>query len=270
MIECRDLHHCELPVVFHGGFGIDHVPVRGERRIVELQHQARLDDGPVLFAHCIGRGEQEFLVGLVVGVADPRGAAGGDGGHEALLDARRFERRLEVGDVGLDCIAADIAEWAHAHGACCWARACRDSGFGIGIRSGKSHPVAAIGETRQHGLSRAGAPRRHVVHVGPSEIEAAQTVIRVAHPCAVVDAVSHGLAELAVARDIDTEFCLAPDDLRHGGAQVVLKCLLVARFARFTRPVRRYQVVRARQAADMRGEDAIGAGSHDGFLSAQG
>jgi hypothetical protein len=81
---------------------------------------------------------------------------------------------------------------------------------------------------------------------------------------------SHGFAEFAVARDIDAEFCLAPDDLCHGGAQVVLKCRLVAWFARFTRPVRRDQVVRARQAADMRGEDAIGAGSHDGFLSAQG
>jgi hypothetical protein len=76
MIERRDLHRCEFPVVLHGGLGIDHVPVRGERRIVELQDKARLDNGPVLFAHRIGRCEQEFLVGSVIGVADPRGAAG--------------------------------------------------------------------------------------------------------------------------------------------------------------------------------------------------
>jgi len=35
-------------------------------------------------------------------VADARGAAGCDGGHEALVHAGRGESGLHVGDVGLD------------------------------------------------------------------------------------------------------------------------------------------------------------------------
>ena len=105
VVERLDPDHRELPVVLHRRLGIDHVPVLGDRRIVELQDKPRLDDRLVFLAHRIGAGVQQFLLGLVVGIADARGAARGDRAHEALLDAGRLHRRLEVGDVGR------IASW---------------------------------------------------------------------------------------------------------------------------------------------------------------
>jgi len=74
--------------------------------------------------------------------------------------------------------------------------------------------------------------------------------------------VSRRLAELAIARDIDAEVVLVPHDLGHGRPEPTLKTVLVGRLAGFAGPVRLDQVVRAWQALDMRGEDAIAARPH--------
>ena len=85
MIERFDPDHRELLVVFDTGLGIDHVPARRGRRIVELQDKSRIEDGLVLLAHRLGAGIEELLVALVVVVSGPVGAAWSDGSHEALL-----------------------------------------------------------------------------------------------------------------------------------------------------------------------------------------
>jgi len=72
----------------------------GERRIVELQDQPGLDDRLVFLAHDFGAGVEEFLVALVIGVADAIGAARRHRGQEPLLDPGSGERRLQIGDAG--------------------------------------------------------------------------------------------------------------------------------------------------------------------------
>ena len=56
----------ELAVLLDGRLGIDLVEVLGDRRIVDLQHEAGIDDRLVLLAHRVGAGEDELLVALVV------------------------------------------------------------------------------------------------------------------------------------------------------------------------------------------------------------
>src|ERR1700730_11821981 len=85
----------------------------------------------------------------------------------------------------------------------------------------------------------------------------------VAEPGAVVDAISHGFAEFAIAGHIDAELPLTVHDLRHRVSQSLLKGLLVSRLPRFAGAVRRDQIIWTRQASDMAGENMIGAGLHD-------
>ena len=114
VVERLDPDHRELLVLLDRRLGIDHVPVRGDGRIVELQDQPGIEDRLVLLAHRLGAGEQELLVGLVVGVADRDGAARRDRGHEPLLDAGSCQRRLEIGDVRRDRGVARIGQRADA------------------------------------------------------------------------------------------------------------------------------------------------------------
>ena len=108
VVERLDPQHGELLVVGDAGLGVDHVPVLGDRRVVDLQDQPGIEDRLVFLAHRVGAGEEELLVGLVIAIGDARGAARSDRGHEPFLDPRRRERRLEAGDVGLDRVVADI------------------------------------------------------------------------------------------------------------------------------------------------------------------
>ena len=50
-------------------------PSLGEARIVELQHEPGIEDRLIFLAHRVGTGIEEFLVGLVIFIADARGAA---------------------------------------------------------------------------------------------------------------------------------------------------------------------------------------------------
>src|SRR5208282_6590582 len=108
-----------------------------------------------------------------------------------------------------------------------------------------------------------GPARRHIVLAGPAELEPAQTVERVAAPRAVIDALPHRLAELAVARDVDAEIPLMAHDIANCRAKPLLKFGLGACPISFAEPVGLDQIVGARQAAGMAGQDAVGAGSHD-------
>ena len=54
VVERFDPHHREFLVILDRRLGIDHVPVLGDRGIVELQDQPGIDDGLVFFAHRLG------------------------------------------------------------------------------------------------------------------------------------------------------------------------------------------------------------------------
>ena len=79
---------------------IDHVPVVGQARIVDLQHDAGVDDRLVFFVHRIGGGEHEFLFGLVVKVLAAGEAARPDRAHEAFFGTGCSHRLFQIGDVG--------------------------------------------------------------------------------------------------------------------------------------------------------------------------
>ena len=115
VIEGLDPDHREFLVRFDTRLGVHHVPIVGDRRIVELQDEAGIENSLVFFAQCLGPGVEELLIGLVVGVGYPIGAARGDGGHELLFDPGRGEGRLEIGDVGGDRLLSGIAERADAY-----------------------------------------------------------------------------------------------------------------------------------------------------------
>src|SRR5262245_26643567 len=77
---------------------------QGEVRAVELQEETGLDDGVVLPLHHLCHGFQVGLSARVVSVREKVGErARGDSGHEHLFHREAGGRRLEVGDVLLDC-----------------------------------------------------------------------------------------------------------------------------------------------------------------------
>ena len=115
MVQGVDPGRRELLVIGDARLGVDLVPALGEARVVELQHDSGLDDLPVFLAHRVGAGVEELLVGLVVFVVDARAAGRRDCGHEAFRDPGRAHRRLQVGDVGPQHIAAGTGERAGAH-----------------------------------------------------------------------------------------------------------------------------------------------------------
>jgi len=221
----------ELLIVGHRGLGVDHVPVLGDRRIIELQDEPGVDDGLVLLAHGIGAGEQKLFLGLVVPIGDPRGAAGGDRGHEALLEAGRLQRRLEVGDVGVDRRVARIRQLVDAHRPEGGAGPGRDARVGVAVGGRELHPVAPIGEAREHDLTGLRPLRWQIVEPRGAKLEPAQTLERVAPPRPVVHTVPHRLAELAVPGNGDAQVLLAAHDVPDARTELRLESTLVARLA---------------------------------------
>ena len=66
VVERLDPDHRELLVLFDRRLRIDHVPVLGDCRIIELEDEAGVEDRLVLLAHRIGAGVEELLLGLVI------------------------------------------------------------------------------------------------------------------------------------------------------------------------------------------------------------
>ncbi len=161
-----------------------------------------------------------------------------------------------------DRLLSDVGQLAGAERAGGRPRPHRDAGFGIGISRGKPLAIAAVVLAGQDDLARIRAPRGAAIGAGRAEFDAAEAAEDIAPPRPVIDPVPHRLAEFAIARNIDTEIFLGAHDLGDGGPQHLLEAGLVGRLAGFARSVRRDQIVRARQAADMGGQNSIGAGSH--------
>ena len=131
----------------------------------------------------------------------------------------------------------------------------------IGVRAGETLPVAPVGEARQPDLAAVGATRRQLVELG-AEDEAAEPLERVAPPRAVVDALAHGLAILAVAGDVDAGLLLPPHHLLDRRAQAPLVKGLVGRLTRPAGAVQLDQVVGPWQAPRVTGQHAPLAPTH--------
>src|SRR5262249_26294762 len=103
---------------------------------------------------------------------------------------------------------------------------------------------------------------RHVVEALLTELESAETLERVAPPRAVVHPVSHRLAVLSIARDVDTDVPLPAHDVLHRRSELLLPSLRVERSARLANPVRLEQSAGPGQASGVTREDATVAGLH--------
>ena len=233
VIERFDPHHGEFFVILDRRLGIDHVPILGDRRIVELQDQSGIDDGLVFLAHGLADGVHELFVGLVVDVAQARRARRSDRGHKALFDAVGFERGLEMGDVGFDRVVALVDDRAGADRPFGHRRSGINAAVGILVDRQKLGAVAPVGKAREHDFAGLGPLRRPVVEAGSAEIEPAEPIEAIAPPRPVIDLVAHRLAELAVARDVDADVLLLADNVDHGRCQRLLKRGSSARLRRF-------------------------------------
>ena len=98
-----------------GRCGVDLIPVLGDRRIVKLQHQAGLDDRRVLLAHRLRAGVDQVLVVLVVLVGEARAAARRHRIQVAVLQTLGLKRSLEMGDVTLNRLLADVGDRSARH-----------------------------------------------------------------------------------------------------------------------------------------------------------
>ena len=173
------------------------------------------------------------------------------------------QRRLEVGDVGLDRVAAYIGERTHANRPGCRPGTHVHPRCRVGIGGGEPHPIAPTGGVGQHDFAGPATPRRHVVQVrGRRDRAHPGAGTRSSTTRRSCDSVPHRLAAFAVAWNIDAKLSLAAHDIVHRRSKRPLECGRVG-LAGLASPVRLDQVVWARQAPGMAGDDAIGTGPHD-------
>src|SRR5436309_3069927 len=104
-----------------------------------------------------------------------------------------------------------------------------ESGSPVGGR--ELHPVAPIGEAREHDLTGPRPMRWQIVEPRGAKLEPAQTLERVAPPRPVVHTVPHRLAELAVPGNGDAQVLLAAHDVPDARTELRLESTLVARLA---------------------------------------
>src|SRR5690242_7694710 len=108
-----------------------------------------VDDRLVLLAQRVRAGVDQLLVVRVVLVAEARTATRGYRVEEARLQSLGGQSRLEVRDVLLDRILADVRDRPTAHRADLRrGRQCA-TGAGVTVRVGEFVPVAALGEAGQ-------------------------------------------------------------------------------------------------------------------------
>src|SRR5262245_15860349 len=124
-----------------------------------------------------------------------------------------------MGDVGSDGRMPNVREWRDAGGK--HRRTWRSAGSdrcharcGIGIRFGKTLPIASLAEARELHDARRVFRTRSIAHqIEAAELEAAETFERIAPPCAVVDFLAHRFAEFAIADDVYPDITLLLDDV---------------------------------------------------------
>src|SRR5580692_3963194 len=100
------------------------------------------------------------------------------------------------------------------------------------------------------------------MRTGFVEVQPTEALPGIAPPGAVLHLLGHWFAELTVAGNVDAEIALMAHDLGNRIAEGDLKRRFVDRMAGFMVAVGGDQPVRARQTADVTGEDMILTGSH--------
>ena len=213
----------------------------GGTRIVELQHEAGIDDHAIFGAHRGADGADQFFFALVIFVL----AVGDDAGRrsnrkERLDHIDALQRGFEIVDVALQLRLAGIGDRPDAH------RLDRGgdafAGIELGIKFGELLAVDAAREWIGAGLDR-------------PPLEAAQPFEHVLRP-------ADRFAELAVADDVDADFGLLVHHLRDRRRQALVISGRVVRLAGLLGAQKLLQRLRPDQAADMGGQDAVGAALH--------
>ena len=257
VVERLDTLPGEPPVVLDAGRRVDLVPVLGDRRVVELQHQARVDDRGVLLAHRVRAGVHHLLVVGVEVVAEPRAAARRHRVQEAVGDARGRHRRLHVGDVPLYVVLPLVGDRPAAD------RRDRLPGSAAPrLRSGPVRvqerlPVTALAERREPDLARLGLRLRYLRDGQVGQLDVGQPLEHVGPPGAVVIPLAHRVPVLAVVDQVDADVALPGDDVRHRRAQPAQVGRLVGEIPLRPPLVERDQVLRSWQAARVAGQDPV-------------
>src|SRR5215471_9363526 len=104
--------------------------------------------------------------------------------------------------------------------------------------------------------------RRHFVKRLLARLDAAEALPGIAPPRAIIDALRHRLAELAVARHIDAELALLAHRIHDCCAERRFEGGRFAQFTGIAGAVRFDQRIGPRQASDMARQDMILAPSH--------
>ncbi len=247
----------EAPVVLHARCRVDLVPVLGDRRVVELQHKARLDDRGVLLAHRLRAGVHHLLVVGVVLVAEAGATARRHRVEEAVGDARGRHRGLHVGDVALHVLLSLVGDRAAAD-----RRDRRPVGQGrargrVLVRVGERQPVPALAEGGEPDLAWLGRRLRYLGDRKLGQLDVGQPLEHVGPPGAVIVALTHRMPVLAVIDKVDAGRALARDHVRHRRAQPAQVLRLFGEVPRRAQLVERDQVLWSRQAARVAGQDPV-------------
>src|SRR5204863_8743055 len=89
-----------------------------------------------------------------------------------------------------------------------WSRAGRDPRIRIVILGSKPGPITAVAKPRQHDVPGQRALRRHLIERLLAGFDTSQALPVITPPRAIIDALCHRFAELAIPRHIDAEFAL--------------------------------------------------------------
>src|SRR5208282_4925265 len=250
LIERFDPHGRELLVLVDARLGIGHVPGVRQARVVELQYEARLDDGLVLFAHCLAESMEELLVRLVIPVLPPREASRCHRGDEPLLRLYLGKCGFEVREVDAERPLAAIGDRAgeHRRPAAERTRGAKARRIELAIKLGELQPVASPRECWE---------AARFARLPPTEASPG-----IARPGAVIDRPRRRLAVLAVIDDVDADLRLPAADLLDGGGQPRRVSARVVGLAGKLGAVDFDQRVGPRQAPDMRGKNPSVASLH--------
>ena len=210
----------------------------GEEGVVDLKEEAGIDDRPVLGVHGLGDRVQVLLVRPVVLVRAH--AARRHRGHEDIRGRESGQGRREIVDVPAHRLVSAIAHRPRAREL----DAAGDRAAGHGM-------AEVLLVVLREGGHLGGPARRASTAPG---LETGQPLVDVREEA--------GLALLAVGRNVDAALDLPADDLGDGAPDPAGVGVVVVRLAGDLRLHQVEEVVRARQAAAVSGEDPIRAPGH--------
>ena len=232
VVQHLDVERGQAQELVDAAVAIHRVPAHGEVRCVDLQEPAAGGDRLVLDAHRLG---QRLQVGVLRRVEVVRLEQRDDPGrgrvHERLDRPALAHRATQVVEIGAQRFAAAGADLTDA------ARA--------GVLRGRAEPGQLLQDARELDQVLARLARRVAGETG--------------QPIADVGGVGD-LAHLSVAHHVDACGDLPPHDVRDGVGDGPARRAVVRDLTALAREEDVGDSLRAGQAADVGGEDAVGAG----------